>query len=349
MPNAEAALASSARLILDEIGDPPDLTLVHGAGNRGDELIWAGMDRLLDGLIYYETDLNGLSGARGHTVLLPGSGAFCRAFNDTMPRALAVACMRFERVILLPSSFDPSDDVVRAALATTSGTVFARKPESYRRIASLCDTRLAHDCAFFFDFEPWHRSGSGVLNAFRTDPEAGAGIVPADNDDISLTAASFEDWLERISAHAQIRTDRAHVLIAAALMGKRVEFASSSYHKLPAMVDYALSDFPVRQITRPGPKAADVAAPPHARPRRRRGVAPPRVSAIILTRARAREALRAVDSVTLSDVDARTIVIDNNSAPGYALDPFGSEPRLRRRPACRSRARGRRVRAVPRR
>lgn len=57
--------------------------------------------------------------------------------------------------------------------------MFACERESYHRIVSLCDARLAHDCSFFFDFTPCRCEGSGVLDAFRTDRGCGSTRPPA--------------------------------------------------------------------------------------------------------------------------------------------------------------------------
>jgi glycosyltransferase involved in cell wall biosynthesis len=311
-------LEASRRLILEEIGAPPDLTLIRGRGNRGDDLIWAGTQEMLAEYIYREVGPESLCEANGHTALLCGGGAFCRPYYDFMPRVLAIAELRFERVIVLPSSFDPSEDEVRNALSRTRATVFAREPESYRRIQSLCDARLAHDCAFFFDFDPWRRTGQGTLNAFRGDHEAiGGHSIPAGNDDISITAPTLDEWLATIARHESLRTDRAHVMIAGALLGKRVEFTPSAYHKLEAIAESCLSDYPV------------TLAPAPARPRRRGG--PPaagsrtpttqadsRVTAVVLSRDRPEHALQAIDSLSPSVVPLSALVIDNNSAPAAA-------------------------------
>lgn len=69
--------------------------------------------------------------------------------------------------------------------------------------------------------------------------------IPAGNDDISLSCSSLDEWLGLIAAHEHIRTDRAHVIIAGAMLGRSVEFWSSSYHKLPAIAEFALSGLPV--------------------------------------------------------------------------------------------------------
>lgn len=252
-----SSVTQSRNALLAEIGDASDLTFVRGIGNRGDELIWAGTRELLRGRPYRELGLDDLPASSGGTVLLSGGGAFCRPYNDYMPEALAVAELRFDRVIVLPTTFDVSVARVREALERTSATVFAREEESLRAIEGLCRARLAHDCAFFYDFSGRRAPGSGTLNAFRTDAEraATAPVLPR-NDDISLTAGSLDEWLGAIERSETVRTDRAHVLIAAALMGKRVEYAPSSYFKVPAIARTWLRDLPVTPIDAEPPPAA---------------------------------------------------------------------------------------------
>jgi glycosyltransferase involved in cell wall biosynthesis len=313
-------LEASRRLILQELGEPPDLTFVCGPGNRGDDLILAGARELLADHIYREVTPAELCHTNGHTAVLRGGGAFCRPYHEVAPRLLAIAGLRFERVIVLPSSFDPSEDEVRAALSRTRATVFAREPESFRRIESLCDARLAHDCAFFFDFGPWQEDGQGTLNAFRGDREAASGRSPApeDNDDISVTATDLDEWLATIARHDAVRTDRAHVMIAGALLGKRVEFAPSSYHKIEGIAASCLSNYAVQAIAlRPTPLRVPAAGTNRA-PGRPAGA---RVTAIVLSRDRPEQALRAIDSLRSSAVSFDTLVIDNNSDPaaGAAL------------------------------
>jgi GT2 family glycosyltransferase/exopolysaccharide biosynthesis predicted pyruvyltransferase EpsI len=239
----------SRQEILQAIGATQDLTLIRGLGNFGDELIWAGTRELLRDRAFREIDADELSESDGHTALICGGGAFCHPYHEIMPHVLAVAELRFEQVILLPSTFDTSVDVVRDALERTRAVVFARERESYGRLQPLCDAHLAHDCAFFFDYASYIQAGSGILHAFRTDAEyAGERPVPPESDDISLTAGTLERWLETIASHELIRTDRAHVMIAAALLGKTVEFGVNSYFKVKAIADYALSDFPVTPL-----------------------------------------------------------------------------------------------------
>jgi GT2 family glycosyltransferase/exopolysaccharide biosynthesis predicted pyruvyltransferase EpsI len=327
-----AGVAQSAATLREAIGEHRELTLVRGFGNLGDELIRAGTHRLLGTNVFREIGVDDLPCCSGDTVLLPGSGAFCRPYHEWMPRALAIAELRFDRVIVLPSSFDVGEDSVRHALQRTSATVFAREAVSLRRVEGFCRARFAHDCAFFLDFSRFSAPGQGTLNAFRTDREATDGeLVLDDNHDISLTAPSLEGWLTEIERHALVRTDRAHVMIAAALMGKQVEFAPSRYHKLEAIAASSLGAFPVRRIDAPrrprsgDPPIAEREAATRARlriaaaPRPAASAAaegPARVTAVVLTRDRPDFVLGAVRSVTAATVPVRVLVIDNNSDPG---------------------------------
>jgi GT2 family glycosyltransferase len=324
-----AAVARSAEALLDEIGDDRELTLVHGPSSISETLTRAGTFRLLQGRAYEVVGVDTLPLSSGDTALLLGSGGFCRPYHDWMPRALAIAELRFERVIVLPSSFDTSEDVVRSVLQRTRASVFAREAESLRQIQGLCRARAAHDCAFFFDYSGHPHRGEGTLNAFRTDREATEGeLLVDDNDDISATAASLEQWLEAIESHAVVRTDRAHVMIAAALMGKEVEAAPCNYHKVQALATTWLRDFPVRMIPAPrappatrqfvparavsGIHALQAAAVPP--PRIHTGDTEARVTAVIVTRDRPELAAGAARSVTSSTIPVRVVIIDNNSA-----------------------------------
>ena len=160
----------------------------------------------------------------------------------------------------MPSSFDTSVACVREALSNTKARVFAREVESFQQISKLCDAELAHDCAFFFDYRPYLCRGQGVLTAYRQDKEAAGYEIPAENNDIFLNCESLDEWLWTIARHEVIKTDRAHVMIAGALLGKRVEYRPSSYHKVPAIARFSLKDFPVHLAKSCPPAAASARA-----------------------------------------------------------------------------------------
>ena len=341
-PAATASLEimreESRRTIFEAIGDSADITYFPGIGNIGDALIQAGNARLLAPLRPREAPLTEIPFRRGHTAVLSGGGAWCAPYHEIMPHALREAERRFERVVVLPSSFDPSVPAVRQALAGTTALVLAREAESFRRIQPLCASALALDAAFFFDFDPYRQAGKGALNAYRTDREsAGDAELPADNDDISATCRTLDEWLERIARHAVVRTDRAHVMIAAALLGKRVEYRSSLYHKVPAIAEFALREYPVSRSA-PAARPAVIRRPPGratpdpdalrgriraralaARAPRTESAGPPRVTVVLLSWNRHPEARRALESLRQHvRLPWRLCLVDNGSDPEVA-------------------------------
>lgn len=237
----------SGSRILEKIGSSPSITFIRGFGNIGDDLIYAGTRKLLSEIDYREASLADVAELSGEVAVVAGSGAFCGTYPQ-MVRYLPEIEKRFARVIVLPSSFDVTITEVRSALETSKAFFFAREQRSFSAIASFCDCDLAHDAAFYFDFSPYQRHGSGLLNAFRIDKEASGRPVPDGNNDISATSESLDEWLWTIARHEHIRTDRAHVMIAGALLGKQVEYASSNYHKVPAIAEFSLKHFRVSPL-----------------------------------------------------------------------------------------------------
>src|SRR5262245_18364250 len=69
--------------------------------------------------------------------------------------------------------------------------------------------------------------------------------LPPGNDDIARTTAGLDQFLWTIAKHAEVETDRAHVLIASAMLGKRAYYGQNNYHKVRAIVAYAFDGFPV--------------------------------------------------------------------------------------------------------
>ena len=242
---APADLELQRKKLLQMIFDAPDVTFFRHSGNIGDDLIHAGTRRLLADASYREIGTWDMQDARGHTALITGSGGWCIPFHHQLPGALPLIEERFENVIILPSTFDLAEPVVRNALERTKALVFARERESYEQIRHVCNADIGHDCAFFFDFRPYRQRGNGRLDAFRTDAESARADVPAGNNDISVTCFGLDHWLWTIARHATVATDRAHVMIAAALMGKRIEYRGTNYHKVPAIAEYSLSGLPV--------------------------------------------------------------------------------------------------------
>ncbi len=247
-PNPRRLVLEESRAkLLASLVDATDITLVRNYGNMGDQLIHAGMRKLLEGINYREVDLQKLDGVYGDLAIITGSGAWCEAHKH-MPEYLLQIENQFRRVVIFPTTFDTSVPTVRTALSQTRALVFAREFASYDQIQYLCRSEVAHDTAFFFDFRPYNRQGRGTLLAFRTDAEAITSDVPPGNDDISITCESLDQFLWTIARHDTVETDRAHVMIAAALLGKKVRYGPSNYHKVPALAQSSLQDYQVESL-----------------------------------------------------------------------------------------------------
>jgi exopolysaccharide biosynthesis predicted pyruvyltransferase EpsI len=242
---ARASLEAQRNKILGLVADAPDVTFFRHRGNIGDDLIHAGTRSLLADIPYREVGTWDMQNAHGHTALITGSGGWCVPFHHQLPAALPLIEERFERVIILPSTFDLAEPVVRDALERTKALVFARERASYDQIREICQADIGHDCAFFFDFRPYQSRGCGRLVAYRTDAESKRTDLPAENHDISVACFGLDHWLWTIARHETVATDRAHVMIAAALLGKHVEYHGTNYHKVTAIAEYSLSDFPL--------------------------------------------------------------------------------------------------------
>jgi hypothetical protein len=245
--------ALARQRLLREVQGSADVTFVRLRGNIGDHLIWAGARQLLRKVRHREVAAEALGDASGDLALMSGSGGWCEPFHGLAPQTLVELEKRFRRVVVLPSTFDPSYAPVAEILRGSRARIYARERVSFDKIRHLCDAGLAFDCAFYFHFGPFRRRGSGRLVAFRTDAESaipwGAkGGLPAENVDISVTAPSLEQWLSTIAGCAEVETDRAHVMIAAALLGKRVRYATTTYHKVPAIAAYSLRGLPVELV-----------------------------------------------------------------------------------------------------
>ena len=254
-PNPSPVLPATDRLdletsrakLLGSLEGATDITVIRNPGNIGDHLIHAGMRRLLGPMDYREVSLRQLDGVRGQVAVITGSGGWCEP-HQHLPPYLPRIENQFERVIIFPSSFDTTVKSVRKALSRTRALVFAREFASYEQIRRLCRSEIAHDTAFFFDFDPYLRPGHGTLLAFRTDSEAVEEGVPRGNREISITCESLDEFLWTIARHEVVKTDHAHVMIAAALLGKEVYYKPSNYHKLPGLAACALEDYRVFAI-----------------------------------------------------------------------------------------------------
>ena len=321
----QAEIDLSRSKILNAIGDARDITFIRTYGNIGDDLIHAGFRKLLAGIEYKEVSILELHDVRGELGIISGSGGWCKP-HHSMVRYLHDAEKRFERLIVLPSTYDPSVKTVRDALQNSRALFFAREKKSYELIRDLCRAELALDGAFYFDYSPYRirgGGGKGVLQTYRTDSERVPAVIPRDNIDISMTCSTLDEWLWTIARHELVKSDRAHVVIAAALLGKDVRYRPSNYHKIPGLVEW-LDGLPVYRDEEPGPEALKDYLMKFSREslktlpddffEKHREI---ETTIIILSHGRVDQTLKVVASIREHvRVPCRILLIDNNSDSG---------------------------------
>ena len=130
------------------------------AGNIGDQLIWRGTERLLDGLpLEFEritcSEINGeKTQYNNDTLVIPGSEAFNKNFHEWLPQLVLKASNQFGRVVILPSEYEPDFPVVFSALSQPNVFPFARDSYSYNLVKLFSQVSLSLDPALYaIDFE----------------------------------------------------------------------------------------------------------------------------------------------------------------------------------------------------
>jgi exopolysaccharide biosynthesis predicted pyruvyltransferase EpsI len=107
-------------------------------------------------------------------------------------------------------------------------------------------TEIKHRARKLFQNKKKH-----VLNCFRTDQEKSDIDIPSDNIDLSSIFSYGVDSKEKafyvcyrllnfINSYEEIRTNRLHVAIAGALLGKEVKLYSNSYYKCEAVYEFSI-------------------------------------------------------------------------------------------------------------
>jgi exopolysaccharide biosynthesis predicted pyruvyltransferase EpsI len=246
----------------------PIYLLTEMQGNVGDQLIWAGTERMLcmSGLTFNRLTVQQLK-EKIHktpgTLVVPGSGAFVDRWHEWLPDLIIFASPLFDRIVILPSQYDPNVPIVKKALQLENVFPFARDAHSYSKIKVFGKASLSLDPALWtIDFVPtqddkkeWDIDTAQVKSilALRTDKGsilADHGLQPAiNNNDISLTCTDLNDFLNMIRQAHIVITDRLHVVVAAMMLGKQVHFVDPYDEKISRYIRYNFGDHFSNQLT----------------------------------------------------------------------------------------------------
>ncbi|WAC18935.1 hypothetical protein OVA24_17015 [Luteolibacter sp. SL250] len=216
----------------------PEITFIGAHGNAGDAVItlatlpWIRSLRLEEDTIIFK------GGGLGHHRNL-------HELLDSLPRD--------KRLVVAPTSLD-----VRSAEILST---FPRAHVLCRGAVSLAlaesrgiSCALEHDLALRTDCTPWRDlPAEGTLNCFRGDVESATNHRPADNDDVSLAAhrtwtpdnctEAAHDFIRQIAGYRTIHTDRLHVGIIGALLGRETHLYTGTDHKIPEVYELSLRGY----------------------------------------------------------------------------------------------------------
>lgn len=217
-------------------GEP--VSLLINPGNWGDALIRFGTERFLETFaipfrrVYLDSSLQSrlrryAVGLRGGVLICTGSGSWCGHYNYlSSTLAVIIRRSRFRHVIVMPSTYENP--------YTLPQTTFFRRDDLLSARA-MPDAEFCHDLAFFIG--PLQSAAPTLERAhcFRCDIESSNNHeVPPNNVDLSTQGTELSDvhpFFSYLSKYREVHTDRLHVAIGAALLGRQVHLYPGRYPK----------------------------------------------------------------------------------------------------------------------
>ncbi|NDY91937.1 hypothetical protein [Ideonella livida] len=214
-------------------GDDP-IYYFPNPGNWGDGLIRAGALSFFDqyGIKVEEhfTRREFMVKPKKGLMIYGGSGAWCTYWNHAVEHVKALQTKH--RVVVLPSTFESTYEV--------PGVVFHVR-DRFESQQFMPEAHFCHDMAFALAGRVGPMiEGKGDGYFFRNDKERSQarGPLPVGNLDLSNKGKHDTDvapFFEHLSRYAVVHTDRLHVAIGAAMLGKSVHLYPSAYFKIRAI------------------------------------------------------------------------------------------------------------------
>jgi exopolysaccharide biosynthesis predicted pyruvyltransferase EpsI len=245
---------------------------IPNQGNAGDSLIGFATLQVLDELELDYEICKPTEVFEGQIILYGGGGSLIRKYQGS--KKFLLNNHKKNDIIVLPHSFHDCDDLLTNLSRRV--VLIAREKISYDYVKSKSNypsnCLLSHDMAFHTQGIGKYKSIScvGTCNSFRFDDELSGDNrhvkVPEDNKDISIDfqrpmfmknwnlsdhintqvkknlSIATDNIFSYLSKFTEVNTNRLHVGIAAALLGKTVNLYRGSYHKIAGVYDFSMRD-----------------------------------------------------------------------------------------------------------
>jgi len=236
--------------ILREFVERETFIFVVNKGNWGDGLIRYATERFFqqNGFQYVSIpvgqavtstvdDLRQASSSSSVRMVYSGGGAFLDKYR--MHNSIRALVERSDRMLVLPHTFA----VHRRRLGFRRSDILFRRDETGSKEFAPRSI-FCHDMAFTLGRIVTSLGCSGTGYFFRKDVERVNNIpLPIDNRDISAEGSEstpIAAFLDAIAQFETIHTNRLHVSIAAAMMGRRVHLYTNSYFKNRSIYEASL-------------------------------------------------------------------------------------------------------------
>lgn len=240
---------------------------IANPGNTGDAVIAHGTAEVFSSLGLELVD-------DSSTLLIAGGGNLIPRYHN-LRKILESLPRRGKRIIILPSTANGCFGLLGEF---EDLTLLAREAVTWQlaREAGV-NAILCHDAAFDVDYSPWDNDPGAdsrqVLWNFRKDGESagGSGRHKVGNRDLSeefgnrmWDFASAKEassrFISEINRYRNVHTDRLHVALVAACLGKAVFLHPNDYHKNRSMFENSLCGFPNFTFVGNGPPWVERAA-----------------------------------------------------------------------------------------
>lgn len=242
-------------LLLPHLED--GFVFVPNPGNAGDDLITYATIQIFNDLGYRFT-MSDYTERHVDKVLVYGGGGNMNPLYSGCKEFLSNNLLHNKKIILLPHTIVGC----RADLERLDDRVilFCREQTSYQYVSSTVSfpdcVKLSKDMALYINLDElgiFPKKGVGHLNAFRTDGERTKVVIPNGNVDVSLVyqypgtsipskKKSTQLFLNFINQFETITTNRLHVAIGGAILGKKVTLLANAYFKNKSVYEYSLRD-----------------------------------------------------------------------------------------------------------
>ena len=246
----------------------PNLFYCPNNGNAGDALIFAGEMQVFGNAGIKYTVMDPLKDkVSGKTILYAGGGNLNELYGNCANFLSKYAKKELGNIIyVLPHTINGRETLLKSLGDNVH--FLCREKRSWQHVMKNFrfpnNVFLSHDAAFYLNLDVLFKGEKlkvekqETLWAFRTDREKkdpGFWIDPKKNVDVSgIFPAAREvygekrvqcarDFLRTISKHGSCKTNRLHVSIGAALLGRPVEIWENSYWKNRSIYEHSFAHF----------------------------------------------------------------------------------------------------------